>query len=84
MKLNATYFVYNSSIECIKQLNQNYNRMIFGKLKSNRLTLEYSKGEVILMVVSSVLLIILNYFMITGLKAQQSAVHDVEEVQLNR
>jgi len=58
--------------------------MLFSKLRSNRLTFEYTSGEVTLMVISALMLIILNYFMITGLKPQHSVEHSVEHARLNR
>lgn len=58
--------------------------MLFSKLISNQLTLEYTKGEITLMLISGILLIILNYFMITGLQPQHSARHQVEIVRMNR
>jgi len=58
--------------------------MLFKKLLSNRLSLEYSRGEVALILVSGIVLVILNFYMITGLKPQQSAGQHVETVRLNR
>lgn len=58
--------------------------MLFSKLLSNRLTFEYTRGEITLMLISGIMLIILNYFMITGLEPQHSAEHQVETVRLNR
>ncbi len=58
--------------------------MLFKKLLASKLSLEYSKGEVALILISGVILIILNFYMITGLKPQHSAEHHVENVRLSR
>lgn len=58
--------------------------MLFIKLLSNKLSLEYTKAELLLILVSGVVLIVLNFYMITELKPKHSAKHQVENVRLNR
>lgn len=58
--------------------------MLFNKSLSNRLTLEYTKGEIALVLVSCVMLIILSYFMITGVSPEQSAGYHSEHVRMSR
>ena len=58
--------------------------MLFNKLLSNKLSLEYTKAELLLILVSGVVLIVLNFYMITELKPNHNAKHHVENVSLSR
>jgi len=58
--------------------------MSIKKLVSKKLSLEYTKSEIALILISGFVLVMLNYLMITGLKPIHSADNHVEQVRLSR
>lgn len=58
--------------------------MSIKKLVSKKLTLEYTKSEIALILISGFVLVMLNYLMITGLKPLHSADSRVEQIRLSR
>jgi len=59
------------------------NIMIIKKLISNRFSLEYSKSEIALILISGIMLLMLNFIMITGIKHQHNT-QSVEQVHARR
>ena len=58
--------------------------MSIKKLVPKRLSLQYTKSEIALILISGFVLVMLNYLMITGLKPLHSADSQVEQVSLSR
>ena len=58
--------------------------MSLKKLFSNRISLEYSKGEIALILMSGLMLLMLNYLMIIGIKQQHKGQSGIEIIQLRK
>ncbi len=57
--------------------------MTLKRLFTDRISLEYSKSEIALILVSGLMLIMLNYMMISGIKHQHNT-QKVEQVQARK
>ncbi len=58
--------------------------MTLKKLFTDRISLEYSKSEIALILVSGLMLIMLNYLMITGIKHQHKVHNSSEQVHVGK
>ncbi len=58
--------------------------MTLKKLFTDRISLEYSKSEIALILVSGLMLIMLNYLMITGIKHQHKVHNGNEQVHVRK
>lgn len=58
--------------------------MSIKKLVQKRLSLKYTKSEIALIFVSGLVVITLNYLMITRSKPLQNAKNQIEQIGLNR
>ena len=65
-------------------IHQNQIIMLVKKLFSNRISLEYSKSEIALILISGIMLIMLNYFMISGIKHQHSLQNATEKMHVRK